>query len=1288
MRNLHLASLAVVALLASGAGCSSRFDPGKLEPEPCEEIACTPANACHQGRVSCPSRACVDLGTPGNQGATCGAGKVCSGGTCVACTDATACQPGADGTDAACHVGKLKCSTASCESTAALATPGTSCGLDKVCSADGKCVACAAGQACASTDACGVATIACASGAPVCTRTGNALDGASCDPTDAQKMCRSGTCVTCQAGASCQPSANLCHAGTMNCLTGQCTDTGQNAANGTSCGTNKVCSGGACLVCLAGESCTPANKCHKGITSCATGSVTCMDTGESIGNGSSCGTDQVCYQGTCGACAAGSSCKPGADGTSQACHVGQLACSTGQPVCADTQALTTVGTSCGVNQVCDATGACVGCVAAEACSPANACKNGQRSCLSNPPGACIESSNKAAGASCGTNLVCDGAGNCGACTADSSCSFAIGTTNVCKTGKLSCASGPPGTCAPSGNVTAGAMCGTNKVCDGAGACVACTAGLACTPANACHAGLTSCTTGAQTCLDTGTNLSAGASCGSNQVCDGAGTCVACTAGAACTLPPGDPNVCKSGAIACGTGAPVCVAGTGNVTAGTACGTDKVCNGSGACVACVAGAACTPTNKCHVGTTSCSTGAQTCGDTGTSVAAGASCGTNQVCSPTGTCISCTAGQTCATNPGAACKSGVTNCSTGALACVDAANKSNGTSCGTNKVCKDGACSDCTAGTGCTLVAPANVCHTGLTSCTTGESVCTDSGNAVQNGTNCGTDQVCSGGSCVACTAGVTCSSPPDPCQLGATSCATGVSLCQNAGADAAKEGQTCGASATGTCHAGACACPANQAFYQGDCQVCPAVGTDRYVSAVTGDDNPCCGRLQGAGFAGPCKTVTYALGVSPTGGTIWVSPDSQGIVSSSETYPIKLERGIAVTGWGTVPRFPGSPGKSVFEVVSDGTQPSLSGLTVGPNGPTGIRINQGARLSAYRCISGVCAGVLSVIGTLSPGSVGVYVGPGATLNTDSGYRLQVSGQDVGVQVDGGTVLGNTYTWPTGSLYVRGSNTGVLCRSDSSSGAKSTITTSQTGNYFILDVATSVRDVVASTDCVIANANFNLGGSACSSPLKEDFGLYAESNASVSTIASYPYNTFRCARVDAISLRSNPLMPSNSPTVTIQGGTIEDNGCSGAYAEVGKLTLTNLTIRRNQWGLYQSSPLSSTSPSAALLTVTGGSLTCNRHTTAGACAASGNGSDVWNQSGLPLTATNVAWDAAPLAKCSCDYLLASCSCSGRAFGQTTPPDAIEVLTSPYSASTTGTPTVDTTGYSVSGSGCPTP
>ena len=278
-------------------------------------------------------------------------------------------------------------------------------------------------------------------------------------------------------------------------------------------------------------------------------------------------------------------------------------------------------------------------------------------------------------------------------------------------------------------------------------------------------------------MDSGTPVAAGTSCGTNRVCNATGVCGDCTVGASCTV-SGKP--CRTGATTCNTGAPVC-AESGNVANGTTCGTNMVCS-SGSCVSCTAGMSCTPANACHAGTQTCAP-TITCADTGKNLANGTSCGTNMVCN-NGTCNGCTAGASC--QPTNHCKTGANSCVTGVPVCAETGNVANGTMCGNNQVCKDGLCVPCSAGGACT---PSNPCHTGTQVCTTGSPTCQDSGTSLPNGTSCGTNQVCSVGSCVPCTAGSACT-PSDPCKIGVTSCASGSSVCVNSGNRPA--GTACGA----------------------------------------------------------------------------------------------------------------------------------------------------------------------------------------------------------------------------------------------------------------------------------------------------------------------------------------------------------------------------------------------------------------------------------------------------------------------------------------------------------------
>jgi hypothetical protein len=403
------------------------------------------------------------------------------------------------------------------------------------------------------------------------------------------------------------------------------------------------------------------------------------------------------------------------------------------------------------------------CVPGAACAPANPCREGQITC---PPdggtATCAETQRaQANGTVCGTNMVCSN-GTCGACAAGTDC---MPMNRPCRTGTIVCTTGTA-VCTESDNRPNGTSCGTGMVCQ-AGACVTCQSGASCTPTNPCHVGTLDCSTGAAVCTDTNANLPAGTSCGTDRVCSAQGTCTACMAGASCAV-PGRP--CRTGATTCNTGAPTCVE-SGNVADGSSCGSNMVCS-NGSCVSCTAGLSCTPTNPCRTGMTSCSPSI-TCTMTANMLPNGTTCGTDRVCNA-GTCSACTAGAAC--QPANVCKIGATSCATGSSVCAESANLPNGTPCGSNLVCMSGSCATCSAGSACT---PTNPCHTGTLSCTTGSPVCTDTTQSQPDGTSCGTNLVCRTGMCVSCVAGQTCQ-PANPCKYGMTSCSTGTSVCAESG----------------------------------------------------------------------------------------------------------------------------------------------------------------------------------------------------------------------------------------------------------------------------------------------------------------------------------------------------------------------------------------------------------------------------------------------------------------------------------------------------------------------------
>jgi hypothetical protein len=130
----------------------------------------------------------------------------------------------------------------------------------------------------------------------------------------------------------------------------------------------------------------------------------------------------------------------------------------------------------------------------------------------------------------------------------------------------------------------------------------CTEGMSCRPADPCHTGKSHCAKDELTCEDTGNLLQRGTVCGPDKVCDLAGACVPCKAGASCEF-PGQP--CKAGVISCRNANPECVV-KADVADGTSCGTKRACV-KGACIA-EDGEACTSDKECR---DSCTCGDENC-----------------------------------------------------------------------------------------------------------------------------------------------------------------------------------------------------------------------------------------------------------------------------------------------------------------------------------------------------------------------------------------------------------------------------------------------------------------------------------------------------------------------------------------------------------------------------------------------------------------------------------------------------------------------------------------------------
>lgn len=201
---------------------------------------------------------------------------------------------------------------------------------------------------------------------------------------------------------------------------------------------------------------------------------------------------------------------------------------------------------------------------------------------------------------------------------------------VCGLYAIDCTQGEP-VCQRIGNQLAGTECDTGKVCTANGSCEACEQGASCSPeASPCKVGTLSCSAGAS-CQATASNQPDGTVCGASKVCDN-GACVTCVEDQLCEPAEG---ACVEGRTRCGTGFEVCEA-VRSIAAGEACGSGNVCDGEGECVACVNDSECVPDNACHYGSAVCSGTGSTCQDTGDEMPDDVFCDVGKLCD-LGSCV---------------------------------------------------------------------------------------------------------------------------------------------------------------------------------------------------------------------------------------------------------------------------------------------------------------------------------------------------------------------------------------------------------------------------------------------------------------------------------------------------------------------------------------------------------------------------------------------------------------------------------------------------------------------------
>lgn len=563
---------------------------------------------------------------------------------------------------------------------------------------------------------------------------------------------------------------------------------GGTAADGSACGTDGECQSAHCVdgVCCntACDSdcmaCTSALKGGGVDGECGPSQAgtdpreDCTDDGvASCGNDGRCDGKGACRKYAAGLECAAQTCTGGVKSFAKTCD--------GSGACQDNGSQPCQPASCN-GVVC--TGDCAG---DNECQPGEFCDIASGDCtakLANGAACQPSKANQCASGQCVDGVCCDTActGACQSCKA----AFTGAADGTCA--PVATGTDPDGECADQGSST----CGTDGVCDGAGACRKYAVGTVCklgscagstlTNPSTCSAtgqcqpnGSTACAPylcgSATTC---GTTCSNDAQCVSGNACDTtSGTCGAkkpngqpCSSGNQCTSGFCVDGVCCESACtgackACstakkGSGADGTCGNVGNgldpdddcADQGAAsCGTNGACNGSGACALYASGTQCAA-GSCSGST---KTNPSTCNGTGTCSAGGtSSCGA-YMCSGANCGTSCSTDTQC-TN-GNFCQGGLCG-----------GKKGNGSTCSAGSECSSNFCVDgfCCS-TACTGLCQA--CANALTGAANGTCASVPNGQDPQNecaaqaASTCGTTGACNGsGACALYAAGTQCVAP--------------------------------------------------------------------------------------------------------------------------------------------------------------------------------------------------------------------------------------------------------------------------------------------------------------------------------------------------------------------------------------------------------------------------------------------------------------------------------------------------------------------------------------------------
>ncbi|HVX97140.1 MAG TPA: hypothetical protein VHK47_19645 [Polyangia bacterium] len=588
----------------------------------CGSASCAPCQACNlSGTGACtpvaagtaaPSSFCADEGA-----STCGANGKCDGaGGCQKYADGTACSVASCAAGSATLVMAGMCANGSCAKPTQSCSPYFCNGVNAclgTCSSDTDCASgyycTGAGGACQPKKSNGQA---CAIGNQCSSN--NCVDGVCCG---------SASCPSCQA-CNVQGSPGTCSpmiAGAVD-PNGACVDQGA-----PSCGTNGKCDGaGGCQKYANGTTCSAAT--------CANTST--LKLAGQCSNGACTANTQSCAPFLCTSGACANTCN-----TDNDCAEGTY-CSGPGGTCVVKKSN---GSACAASNQC-AFGNCVDNVCCN-----TSCTASCYSCtLPNAPGICSPVPVSSADpkhvctnqgvASCGTNGLCDGAGNCQVYAASTVCSAEscpAGTSNhtvagTCETGVCNATSSP---CDPY-------MCGSGGKC-----AASCTSDTQCTPGNYCSGGA---------CVvkkDLGKVCDANNQCASGScvdgVCCGSAACPQCQSCAmagslgACTMVEAGMNdptgTCvDSGSIGCGTTGKCDAVGNCAFKDGSMMCAGKTCSGASALTSdryCDGAGNCGPGTITDCGAFACDPSAAACF---TTCSGDANCSAGNTCDPdTTSCI---------------------------------------------------------------------------------------------------------------------------------------------------------------------------------------------------------------------------------------------------------------------------------------------------------------------------------------------------------------------------------------------------------------------------------------------------------------------------------------------------------------------------------------------------------------------------------------------------------------------------------------------------------------------------